>query len=59
MAKKMTPEEHIQRHKDLHKSLDELVADCITHTKMLPSKMTAFDLMKWSCEQTRNPTEKK
>ena len=56
---KMSREEHIQCHKELHKKLDELVADCITHTAMLPSKMTVMELMQWSHGQTKNPTEKK
>ena len=52
----MTREEHIQRHKELHNSLDELVADWISQNKgVLPSKNTVIELMKWSCEQTVNP----
>lgn len=44
-------EAHILRHKKLHKNLDELVADYITHTKGLPSKNTILDLMRWAHEQ--------
>lgn len=53
----MTREEHIERHKLLHRHFDELVADWISHTKDLPSKATIYDLMQWSHWQTINPTE--
>jgi len=53
----VTRKEHIQRHKDLHKSLDELVADLIRHTEKLPSKTTIHELMQWSNSQTEDPTE--
>lgn len=52
----MTVEEHKLRHAELHGNLDELVADMITHTEMLPSKATILDLLKWSHSQTENPT---
>lgn len=55
--KEMTVQEHIERHKLLHKNLDELIADFITHTTKLPSTTTVMELMKWSYEQTTNPTE--
>ena len=55
----MTREEHSQRHIELHRSLDELVADWIDHTKSLPSKNTVFELLQWSKGQTSSPTEKK
>lgn len=54
----MTPEEHKQRHIELHASLDELVADLISETDKLPFKMTVLELMKWSYEQTLKPTNK-
>lgn len=54
----MTKEEHIKKHKELHKSFDELLADWISHTEGLPSKNTIMDLMKWSHGQTIEPTEK-
>lgn len=54
--KKMTPEEHQARHKELHKMLDELVADWISDTGSLPSRGTVFDLMQWSHAQTIEPT---
>ena len=48
---------HKLRHQELHKSFDELMADFISHTDGLPSKTTLSVLMKWSYEQTLNPTE--
>ena len=53
----MTKKEHIAKHKELHDALDELMADMIAHTKMLPSKTTVMELAKWSQEQTISPTE--
>ena len=53
----MNIEEHKIRHVELHKALDELVADFINHTENMPSKTTLFELMEWSFEQTKNPTE--
>lgn len=53
----MTQEKHKERHLILHKELDELVADFISHTDKLPSTSTIMDLMTWSFEQTKNPTD--
>ena len=53
----MNKEEHIEHHKKLHASLDELSADHIRHTNKVPSETTLMELMKWSHEQTINPTE--
>ena len=53
----MEKEEHIKHHERLHTDLDELSADFIRHTNCLPSKTTLLELMKWSNEQTKNPTE--
>lgn len=56
----MEYKEHKARHKELHKVLDELVADFITHNKngeYLPSKVSIMKLMEWSYSQTLNPTE--
>jgi hypothetical protein len=50
-------EDHIKRHKELHRALDELMADMITHTWMLPSRTTVMELARWASEQTENPTE--
>ena len=51
-------EDHKNRHIELHKYLDELVADWIFQTGMLPSQGTVLDLMGWSYQQTLNTTEK-
>ena len=48
---------HIIRHKELHKSFDELLADFIRHKGKLPSKTTVSELMEWSHNQTKDPTE--
>ena len=37
---KLTKKAHKQRHQELHRYLDELVADYILHTKGLPSQKT-------------------
>jgi len=52
----MTKQEHIKQHKRLHRALDELVADMIINTTMLPSTTSVMELMKWTFEQTKNPT---
>lgn len=54
----MSTEVHAQRHKELHKSLDELLADFITHTGKLPSNVTVMEFLTWSHEQCTNPTVK-
>jgi len=50
--------EHKKRHLDLHASLDELVADMITHTKKRLGSTTVLELISWSKKQTLNPTDK-
>ena len=56
----MTPEEHKQRHIELHRKCDELLADFMTHNEnKYPSQTTVWELMNWSHEQTKNPTEPK
>jgi hypothetical protein len=57
-TEKKTHEQHINRHKLLHKHLDELVADFITESGGLPSKTTVSELIKWSHEQTFNPSDR-
>lgn len=54
----MTKEEHIKRHQELHKSLDELVADMIENTAKMLNETTVMELMTWSYQQTINPAEK-
>jgi len=53
----MTLAEHKQRHVELHRAFDELLADFITHTKSSPSKVSVMELVEWSNSQTLNPTE--
>ncbi len=52
----ISSEEHIKRHKDFHKFLDEMVADFIQHQDShLPSKVTLLEFMSWSHKQTIEP----
>lgn len=53
----MTFAEHKARHVELHKALDELAADFLTHNpgKML-STTTVMELVRWSHQQTTDPT---
>ena len=53
----LTHEAHKKRHEELHAALDELVADWIMQTKLMPNKSSVLDLMKWSASQVDNPTE--
>lgn len=53
----MSKGEHKERHILLHKHLDELIADYITHTGKTPSTSTLMEFLTWSYEQTQNPTE--
>lgn len=55
----MKKDEHKQRHIELHKALDELFADYITHHpgKSRFTKVTIGELLEWTYEQTINPTE--
>lgn len=53
----METEQHKKRHEELHKCLDELVADFIGQTGKLPSKTTVLELMEWSAQQTKEPTD--
>lgn len=51
----MTPAQHKRRHVRLHKALDELAADFLSHTGKLLSKTTVMALLEWSHQQTINP----
>lgn len=51
-------QEHINRHKELHGHLDELLADALVHLKKFPSDMTVMELLNWSHKQTTNPDER-
>lgn len=54
----MTHEEHKQVHIVLHRHFDELLADYLMHHRdALPSKMNFIDFLKWSHQQTLDPTE--
>lgn len=55
----MDKEEHVKRHQELHKSLDELLGDFITHTGQRPSQSTIMELLRWSHQQTIDPEEVK
>jgi len=54
----MTKAEHKRRHEQLHRSLDELFADYIYHhpEESEVTEMSVNKLIKWSFEQTKNPT---
>lgn len=59
MASALKGEEHRQRHLELHHCFDELVADWVNHHpggKL--SSTSILELMAWSEEQTRAPTER-
>lgn len=55
----MTRQEHIDRHKTLHFSLDELFADYIKHhpDEIEFTTMPLIKLIEWSCSQTIDPSE--
>jgi hypothetical protein len=61
--KALTPEEHKARHEELHRSLDELMADYRVHHPYTNSganksfnEISVWELVEWSHEQTKNPT---
>ena len=47
---------HRERHIELHRKLDEIIADAIQYGGLFPSKATCLDLLRWSFEQTVEPT---
>ena len=53
----MNKDKHRQRHVELHDMLDELSADFIGRTGKLPSQTTVMELMEWSCEQMKTPSQ--
>jgi hypothetical protein len=55
---KLTPEEHRQRHQELLRMLDELVADWIAQAERRPSQGTILELMQWAAAQSEKPTTK-
>lgn len=52
---KTTIEEVIQTHKELHRSLDSLIACYIQSTGLGLQETNLMDFIKWSFEQTKNP----
>lgn len=52
-SEQMEEKEHKERHKVLHKELDELVADFIQETGKRPSETKLLEFMKWSFEQIK------
>lgn len=50
---KMTDEEHLKRHIELHKMFDELTADYIKNTDKSLTESSIMDLIHWSFEQTQ------
>ena len=59
MTRKMTEAQHYEKHRDLHKALDELVGDWIQSTGNRPSEYTILALMQWSAIQVQNEVEQK
>ena len=57
METKLTKEEHKERHVELYKMFDELLADYIDHSHIPLSEMKVIELMEWSHIQTVNPEE--
>ena len=53
----MTTDKHKKIHIQLHKSLDELLADFLAQTEKLPSQTTIMELIEWSYRQTQNPAK--
>lgn len=57
----MDKKEHKERHQKLHKALDELIADWLSHQSLGSNKRFSntfiMELVKWSFEQTKNPIE--
>jgi hypothetical protein len=50
----LTKQEHVQKHKELHAALDELMADFMRHDPTcLPSYVTVLELMEWSALQCK------
>jgi hypothetical protein len=52
----LSRDEHRLRHVELHKALDELLADWLFHVATArPSTSTVMELMQWSHKQTIDP----
>jgi len=57
--KKLTKKEHIARHKKLHESFDELLADFVWNTNGLPHNTGLGEFLEWSYRQTIEPVNNK
>jgi hypothetical protein len=53
----MTPKEHKHRHIELHKALDELLADFIAEKRGTILDRPIRDLLDWSYKRTQAPEE--
>jgi len=58
MYKRDVEKLHIERHRQLHKALDELAADFMDCTKRLVNETSVLELMQWSYQQTESSTER-
>ena len=52
----MTENQHRERHKKLHESLDELLADYLEHTGKMVGAIVFWEFLGWSHRQTLEPT---
>ncbi len=52
----LTNHEHRERHVELHRALDELMADWFRHVPSAGIYREVIDLATWSNEQQKNPT---
>ncbi len=53
----MNKKEHIKIHKQLHESLDKLLADFLIHNKKAGLTTSIRELIEWSHQQTIDPEE--
>ena len=51
-----TKQELIEIHKELHTSLDKLLACYIQENEKVLSDTSVMELIEWSFEQTKNPS---
>lgn len=59
VVKKLTKEQHKKRHQLLYRHLDELIADWMRHTQKPVLDQPIIELLKWSAEQMKDPTDPK
>lgn len=53
----MTREEHIERHKELHDAMDELLGDWVDQVPGASITQPISELMRWSFHQMTDPTQ--